>query len=133
MAISKKHDHAKYNSAACLSFKSDSSASFVAAVVARLFQVHRRAAIRTRSVTRQYRGMRLQKPCGKADYHWQQRTWINIQSRMASPIATNDTLQETEEAVALTLRELSLSQGDQEGLADFLTDYFGSSHQELGR
>ena len=32
----------------------------------------------------------------------------------------------SEEAVALALRELSLSPADQEGLADFLTDFFGS-------
>lgn len=37
---------------------------------------------------------------------------------------------DTEETVALALRELSLSQGDQENLAYFLTDYFGSSEPE---
>ena len=39
----------------------------------------------------------------------------------------------TAEAVAVALRELSMTPGDQEGLADFLTDYFGSSEaEELG-
>ena len=32
----------------------------------------------------------------------------------------------TRESVAQALRELALSDGDQEGLAEFLTDYFSS-------
>ena len=37
----------------------------------------------------------------------------------------------TTEAVALALRELALSQGDQEGISEFLTDYFGSDNHEF--
>ena len=38
------------------------------------------------------------------------------------------------ETVALALRELAMSPEDQDGLADFLTDYFGSSESdELGK
>ena len=38
------------------------------------------------------------------------------------------------ETVALALRELAMSPADQDGLADFLTDYFGSSEpDELGK
>ena len=37
----------------------------------------------------------------------------------------------TEERVALALRELALSQGDQEGLSEFLTDYFTSDNHEF--
>ena len=40
----------------------------------------------------------------------------------------------TTETVALALRELAMSPGDQDGLADFLTDYFGRSESdELGK
>ena len=40
----------------------------------------------------------------------------------------------TTETVALALRELAMSPGDQDGLADFLTDYFGCSESdELGK
>lgn len=35
-----------------------------------------------------------------------------------------------QEAVELTLQQLLMSQGDQDGLADFLTDYFGSAEAE---
>ena len=41
---------------------------------------------------------------------------------MASPADTATT-----ETVAVALRELALSQGDQEGLAEFLMEYFTSS------
>ena len=34
------------------------------------------------------------------------------------------------EAVVVALRELSMTPGDQDSLADFLTDYFGSSEAE---
>ena len=37
----------------------------------------------------------------------------------------------TEETVALALRELALSQGDQEGLSEFLTEYFTSDNHEF--
>ena len=38
------------------------------------------------------------------------------------------------EMVALALRELAMSPEDQDGLADFLTDYFGfSESDELGK
>ena len=38
------------------------------------------------------------------------------------------------ETVALALRELAMSPEDQDGLADFLTDYFGCSESdELGK
>jgi hypothetical protein len=46
-----------------------------------------------------------------------------------SKMASTEIARGNEEAVALALRELSLSRGDQEGLADFLTDYFGSINQ----
>ena len=36
----------------------------------------------------------------------------------------------SEEAVALALRDIPISLGDQEGLADFLADYFGSAGTE---
>ena len=45
---------------------------------------------------------------------------------MASP-ASNA----TSKAVALALRDLALSQGDQEGLFEFLTDYFTSDNHEF--
>lgn len=35
------------------------------------------------------------------------------------------------ETVALALRELALSQGDQEGLSEFLTEYFTSDNHEF--
>ena len=49
---------------------------------------------------------------------------------MASDIASAN-----EEAVALAICELSLSPRDQEGLDNFLTDYFGSAEpqEKLGR
>ena len=51
-----------------------------------------------------------------------------------SKMASTEIARGNEEAVALALRELSLSRGDQEGLADFLTDYFGSAQsEELGK
>ena len=38
-----------------------------------------------------------------------------------------------DETVALALRQLSMSPGDQDSLVDFLTDYFGSAEtEELG-
>ena len=37
----------------------------------------------------------------------------------------------TTETVALVLRELALSQGDQEGLSEFFTDYFASDNHEF--
>ena len=37
----------------------------------------------------------------------------------------------TTETVALALRELALTQGDQAGLSEFLTDYFSSDHHEF--
>lgn len=45
---------------------------------------------------------------------------------MASPADTATT-----ETVAVALRELALSQGDQEGLAEFLTEYFASNNNEF--
>ena len=40
----------------------------------------------------------------------------------------------TEEAVARALRDIPMSSGDQEGLADFLTDYFGDNEpDQLGK
>ena len=39
-----------------------------------------------------------------------------------------------EDMVAAALTELSASPGDQQGLCDFLTEYFGSAEaQELGK
>ena len=34
------------------------------------------------------------------------------------------------QVVAVALRELAVSGGDQEALADFITEYFGSTEQE---
>ena len=49
-------------------------------------------------------------------------------------MASRELAKRNEEEVALALRELSLPRGDQEGLADFLTDYFGSTQEaELGK
>ena len=47
----------------------------------------------------------------------------------------SDIASANEEAVALAIRELSSSPRDQQGLANFLTDYFGSAEppEELGR
>ena len=36
----------------------------------------------------------------------------------------------TTATVALALRELALSEGDQEGLSEFLTDYFASGNHD---
>ena len=49
--------------------------------------------------------------------------WTN---NMASRATTSTT-----ETVALALRELALSQGNQEGLSKFLTDYFASENHEF--
>ena len=37
----------------------------------------------------------------------------------------------TTESVVLALRELALFQGDQEGLSEFLTEYFTSNNHEF--
>ena len=40
----------------------------------------------------------------------------------------------SENAVAAALTELSVSPGDQQGLSEFLTEYFGSAEaEELGK
>ena len=49
-------------------------------------------------------------------------------------MASRELAKRNEEGVAQALRELSLSRGDREGLADFLTDYYGSTQAEdLGK
>ena len=52
--------------------------------------------------------------------------WIN---NMASRAYTGNTA--TSETVAQALGELSLTQADQEGLCEFLTDYFTSENHEF--
>ncbi len=56
-----------------------------------------------------------------------------MEARQKWKTASTEIARGNEEVVALALRELSLSRGDQEGLADFLTDYVGSAQsEELG-
>ena len=52
--------------------------------------------------------------------------WVNNMASRADSAITATT-----ETVALALRELALTQGDQAGLSEFLTDYFSSDHHEF--
>ena len=65
--------------------------------------------------------------CAERVYQQLRVTEETLQTNnMASPADTATT-----ETVAVALRELALSQGDQEGLAEFLTEYFASNNNEF--
>ena len=46
-------------------------------------------------------------------------------------MASFSTVRPASDAVAVALQELALSPGDQEGISDFLTDYFASDDVEV--